>query len=145
MSRSDALRDRIARDSRLLVAPESIVVRHEIETADGWVVAAEFDGYGPVHSSILKRRTRHYQGLYAMQAKEDGWTVREDSVGGAGAATKRSRVWSRYGGFGQVLGGWVSEPRGVRIRITDWDVERRARPGAGLPFARDGLRRPRCV
>lgn len=121
MTRSSVLTGAVTMNQRLRVKPESVVVVHEVKTVDGWVLAAEFDGYGPLNASILKRRTHHYQGIYALQPVGDTWVVQASSVGGAGAAAKRSRVWSRYGGFGEVLGGWVADPNGVRIRLTDWE------------------------
>jgi hypothetical protein len=121
MTRSSVLTDAITMDPRLRVAPESLDVVHEVKTHDGWVLAAEFDGYGPTDASILNRRTHHYQGIYALQPVGDTWVVQASSVGGAGAAAKRSRVWSRWGGFGEVRGGWVADPNGVRIRLTDWE------------------------
>lgn len=120
MTRSSVLTGAITMDERLRVMPASVDVVHEVKTHDGWVLAAEFDAYGPTDASILKRRNHHYQGIYALQPVGDTWVVQASSVGGAGAAAKRSRVWSRSGGFGEVLGGWVADPDGVRIRLTDW-------------------------
>lgn len=122
MSRLDALKEAIAGDARLRVAPDSVVIDYELPSSDGWVVAAEFDGHGPRDRSAITRRTRRYQGLYALSASGDTWTIGANSVGGAGAATQRSQVWSRWGGFGEVRGGWVADPRGVQVRLTDRDA-----------------------
>jgi hypothetical protein len=121
MSRFNALKEAIAGDARLTVAPESVVITHEVASSDGWVVAAEFDGHGPKDRSAIMRRTHRYQGLYAMYSNGATWSIGANSVGGAGASTKRSHVWSRSGGFGEAFGGWVADPRGVTVRRSDRD------------------------
>jgi hypothetical protein len=119
MSRSDALKQAIAGDARLKVAQETVVIAHEVASSRGWVLAAEFDGRGPKDRSTIRRRTHRYQGLYVIYSNGATWSIEATSVGGAGASTKRSRVWSRSGGFGDVFGGWVADPRGVSVRRTD--------------------------
>jgi hypothetical protein len=62
-TRLDALTMHILRNRRLEISASSVRVAHEIEDRGRWIVAAEFDGYGPLAATPRKRRTTTYQGL----------------------------------------------------------------------------------
>jgi hypothetical protein len=123
-TRLDSLTMLIRRNRRLEIDPGSIRVVHELEDRGRWVVAAEFDGYGPLAAAPRRRRTTTYQGLYALRPTEVRWHLAGSSVGARGASAGRSAVWSRMGGFsttgfGSVRGGWVADPAGRLVRLTD--------------------------
>lgn len=123
-TRPDALTRLVLLNRRLEISPDSIRVVHEIEDRDRWIVAAEFDGYGPLAAAPRRRRTTTYQGLYALRPTEFRWYLAGSSIGAVGASIGRSRVWSRMGGFsstgfGSVRGGWVADPAGRLVRLTD--------------------------
>lgn len=123
-TRLDALTMLILRNHRLEISTSSIRVVHEIEDRGRWMVAAEFDGYGPLAAAPRKRRTTTYQGLYALRPTEFRWHLAGSSIGARGSSIGRSEVWSRMGGFtstgfGSVRGGWVADKEGLVVRLTD--------------------------
>lgn len=125
-ARLDDLTMLILRNRRLEISASSVRVVHELEDRGRWIVAAEFDGYGPLTATPRKRRTTTYQGLYALRPTEFRWHLAGSSIGARGASIGRSTVWSRMGGFtstgfGSVRGGWVADHRGRVVRLLDDD------------------------
>ena len=123
-SRLDALTMLALRNRRLEIRADSIRVVHEVEDRGRWILAAEFDGYGPLAAAPRKRRTTTYQGLYALRPTEFRWHLAGSSIGARGASSGRSQVWSRMGGFtstgfGSVRGGWVADADGRLVRVLD--------------------------
>jgi len=123
-TRLEALTMLVLRNRRLEISASSIRVVHEIEDRGRWIVAAEFDGYGPLAAAPGKRRTTTYQGLYALRPTEFRWHLAGSSIGARGASVGRSTVWSRMGGFtstgfGSVRGGWVTDAQGRVVRLMD--------------------------
>lgn len=123
-TRLDALTMLVLRNRRLQISASSVRVVREIEDRGRWIVAAEFDGYGPLAAAPGKRRTATYQGLYALRPTEFRWHLAGSSIGARDASIGRSTVWSRMGGFtstgfGSVRGGWVADAQGHVVRLTD--------------------------
>jgi len=123
-TRLEALTTLVLRNRRLEIRADSIRVVHEIEDRGRWIVAAEFDGYGPLAATPRRRRTTTYQGLYALRPTEFRWHLAGSSIGARGASIGRSHVWSRMGGFtstgfGSVRGGWVADADGRLVRLLD--------------------------
>jgi len=139
-TRLDALTMLVLRNRRLETKPESIRIVHEIEDRGRWLVAADFDGFGPLDAAPRRRRTTRYQGLYALRPTEFRWHLAGSSIGAAGASSDRSLVWSRVGsftstGFGSVRGGWVAHLHGHLVRLVDDSgraVEGRIEDGVAL-------------
>jgi len=126
--RPDAIRLLILRNRRLEIDAGSIRMVSEVEDRGRWIVAAEFDGYGPLAAAPKKRRMTTYQGLYALRPTEFRWHLAGSSIGARGASIGRSEVWSRMGGFtstgfGSVHGGWIPLTAGRRVRLVD-DLQR---------------------
>lgn len=123
-TRLDALTMLVLRNRRLEINASSVRVVHEIEDRGRWIVAAEFDGYGPLAATPRRRRTTTYQGLYGLRPTEFRWHLAGSSIGARDASIGRSTLWSRMGGFtstgfGSVRGGWVADARGRLVRLTD--------------------------